>query len=289
MNQAIEWGPLAQPPHSQIQDTSLPWRDNAWLLVMAPDAGVFGTVHVSTSPNAEARRAQCNLMVGGRPIRIVEPLQPAIFQSKSITYDLEGLIEIDHPELRMSLRLRPRFVLGDYTVSKVFVPLDERRPLQHFQQGIDIEGHVETSAMRTDLAGNGFRDRTWGYRDETAHVTEYAALIACFDDFDLTVMKFDSPTGMRTQGFLLGSDVTGASEMTLNRDTYGFFHSAELHVGQQTLTITGEPLNVETWLATGETGPWPSLQVHDEFLRLSTSTGATGVGVLEEGILHKVC
>ncbi len=289
MTETFDWGPLAESPDRHVDDLALPWRENAWLLVMAPGAGVFGTVHVSTSPNAEARRAQCNFMVEGRPLQIVEPLDPGSFQSKSISYGMHGVVEVDHPDLRMVLNLRPRFVVGDYSASKVFVPLDERRPLQHFQQGVNIQGHVETESLRTDVVGNGFRDRTWGYRDEASHVTEYAALIGCFGDFDLTVMKFDSPSGMRTQGFMLGTDVVNAAEMTITRNPYAFFDSAELQLGQRSVKIVGEPLQAEVWLATGETGAGPSLQIHDEFLRLSTGDGAHGYGILEQGILHKVC
>lgn len=288
MSHTDEWGPLAEPVHSNVTDLTLPWRDNAWLLVLAPEIGVYGTVHVSTSPNAGARRAQCNFAVKAQNLRIVEPLDPGTFRSASIDYRMDGVVEVDHPLLRMLLKLKPRFQYGDYTVSNVFVPLDERKPLNHFQQGVDIVGHIDTDGLREEFSGVGFRDRTWGYRDEVSHVTEYAALIGCFDDFDVTIMKFGSPTGHRTQGFVLGVDGLEVTGMAVTRNSYGFFKSAELVAGERTVAVSAEPVGADCWLATGETTCGPSLQVHDEFLKLTTSDGAEGYGVVEQGILHTV-
>ncbi|MCX2930667.1 hypothetical protein ORI20_10290 [Mycobacterium sp. CVI_P3] len=52
------WGPLAHPVHTHVpaecgRGGNAPWRDNAFLAFWDTDSDVFGTVHVSTSPNAE--------------------------------------------------------------------------------------------------------------------------------------------------------------------------------------------------------------------------------------------
>ena len=55
------------------------------------------------------------------------------------------------------------------------------------------------------MAGVDLRDRTWGYRDESAMFPEYIGLIADLDGEMLTVMKFAHADGSaRAEGFLLG-------------------------------------------------------------------------------------
>ena len=283
------WAQLAQPPHEITEPLDLPWRDNAWLSLMDPVARVFGTVHVSTSPNAGARRAQCNLNVDGRWISVVEPLEPGTFTSPSITYDLAGSVEVNAPNLTMRLRLTPRFQLVDYTASEVFVPLDDKRPLQHFQQGTDIEGEVVVGGVRTAISGCGLRDRTWGFRQETAHVTEYVSVMACFHDHDVTVMKFDSPTGTRTHGFAMGETVSEASGLTVRRDVFSHYDGGEVHFRDRVETLEVVERFDGVGFAIGEGGFGPSLSVQDEFVIVRNSAGQVGPAIIEQGILRRVC
>ena len=56
---ASAWGPLSEPIHTDPLPAGRPaFRDNAFLGFWDAGGDVFGAFHVSTSPNAEGRRAR---------------------------------------------------------------------------------------------------------------------------------------------------------------------------------------------------------------------------------------
>lgn len=61
---ATAWGPLAEPVHADAADGTEPtWKDNAYLSFWDVEGAVYGTFHVSTSPNdpnSVAHGARCN-------------------------------------------------------------------------------------------------------------------------------------------------------------------------------------------------------------------------------------
>lgn len=73
------WGPLAEPIHSDAAGPTDPvWKDNAYLSFWDTANEVFGSFHVSTSPNGTgARRARCSVSVRGNVLEIIEDLPRA--------------------------------------------------------------------------------------------------------------------------------------------------------------------------------------------------------------------
>jgi hypothetical protein len=63
------------------------WKDNAFLAFWDLNRRVFGSVHVSTSPNGSGgRRARCSVLLGdrgGRMVEIIEDLERGQFRSPS--------------------------------------------------------------------------------------------------------------------------------------------------------------------------------------------------------------
>ena len=100
--------PLNQPIHGSVPDGRPPWRDNAYVCFWDPVQEVVGVLHVSTSPNAEGRRARFSLAVGGRSIEIVEePHDRGAFKSASVEYPLDDTIRVDGRGVRPSFGLHP--------------------------------------------------------------------------------------------------------------------------------------------------------------------------------------
>src|SRR2546425_13361752 len=68
------WGPLSEPIHTEPLPEGRPaFRDNAYLGFWDRGGEVVGAFHVSTSPNAEGRRAALSPAAGGRGAAGVRP------------------------------------------------------------------------------------------------------------------------------------------------------------------------------------------------------------------------
>src|SRR5947208_8600850 len=113
----IDWGPLQHPLHDTVPegDGKGAWKDNAYVSFWEPAQNAFGTLHVSTSSNAEVRRARVSMSVDGTVVEVVEELPPASFTGETIEYDLSSRIAVDHPELQLDAALTPRLQVADYT------------------------------------------------------------------------------------------------------------------------------------------------------------------------------
>jgi hypothetical protein len=224
-----DWGPLARPVHETVPvDRAVlgdkPWRDNAYIAFWDPASDLFGSVHVSTSPNAPGRRARCSIVLDGRVTEIVEELPPGTFRSASIDFDLAGSrIGVDSPQISAELHLAPRFVPADYSATGLIPELIEGVPLRHHQQGVVLTGELTVSGARTTVRAEGLRDRTWGPRDESSVWPEYAAVAACLPEFDLSVMAFRGLDGSRrAHGFLMAADgAEVVTDATFTRDACG--------------------------------------------------------------------
>ena len=69
----IDWGPLAAARSTTrvpTGDGKAAWKDNAYVSFWDPAQRAFGTLHVSTSPNAEGRRARVSLSVDGTVVEV---------------------------------------------------------------------------------------------------------------------------------------------------------------------------------------------------------------------------
>ena len=286
------WGPLAEPIHPDAAGPNDPiWKDNAYIAFWDVPNQVVGVFHVSTSPNGPGgRRARCSVNVAGKVIEIIEELEPGSFKSASIDFGLDGRIAVRHSELDADLVNTPLFTPADYSVGGVVPELVPGKPLQHFQQALDMTGTLRIAGVETPVAGKGMRDRTWGFRDESSMWVEYIGVVGVFGDSFITVMKFLGSNGdLKTDGFII--DEHGARsvpDMGIGRDAAGLFRLARLRDGkggEQVVTMT-ERLG-GFFVPMGADTEGPGFGTYDDFLTLDID-GAEGAGFVEQGIVHRV-
>lgn len=286
------FGPLAEPIHTDAAGPGdPPWRDNAYLCFWSDTAPVFGQIHVSTSPNDPRRFARVALCIDGSPLEVVEPLEPGTFAGESIVFGLDGRITVDRPDLTIDLQYRPRFTPTDYLESEVMGGLVQGAPLYHIEQGCDISGTVTVKDRTFVIAGKGFRDRTWGYREESKQWSEWVTVWACFDTFDLTALKILQSSGTtRVDGFVV--DDAGQTRVSAIRYVYngaGRLQGAELTLedgGTRSVTHTGGRAGL--WLPVGPDGhSGPVLESFAEFPDLECE-GQFGRGLVGYGVLRRL-
>lgn len=290
---ADNWGPLATPTHETVPhgDGKAAWKDNAYIAFWDTAQDAFGILHVSTSPNAEGRRARLSLSVAGVAIEVVEELAPASYRSESIEFDLDsGTVTVDHPDLKLSLTASPRLAVADYSVNHVIPPMNGAA-VEHFQVTVDLTGPVSIKGRDVVLNATGIRDRTWGYRDESVNIKEYFWFFGTFDDFSVTAMTFfaeDVP--VRTDGFVLRADgtqtVTGIS---IVRDASGL--AAEviftLDDGEE-LRLRSQGRRGGFWIPMSWERHGPAMSAYDEFAPFTLPDGSAGFGVAEHGTVRQL-
>jgi hypothetical protein len=286
------WGSLGEPIHDDAAGDGDPtWKDNAYLSFWDVESGVFGSVHVSTSPNKPAsRRARCSFAVNGRTVEVIEPLERGTFAGEHIDFGLGGEVRIDHPTLKAEFVNTPLYVPADYSRTGLIPDLVPGSPLQHFESACAITGTVSFGEEQRSFTGQGFRDRTWGFRDEAAQWVEYAALAGVWDGVFLSSMKFLLADGT-TAGEGVWNTVdssTPIENMSLRRNAAAQFISAKLELADGSIKEVSlieraagffVPMGVET--------DGPAFGTYDDFMQLQAG-GLRGAGLLEQGILHRV-
>lgn len=291
------WGPLAEPIHGDEAGPGDPvWKDNAYLSFWDVERGIFGTFHVSTSPNGTgARRARCSVLLGadgggGKVVEVIEELRPGTFSSDSISFGLDGTITVEHPDLRARLTNTPVHQPADYSVNDLIPALVPGKPLQHFQQACHLTGAFEADGTTHHVNGFGMRDRTWGFRDEAAQWAEYAGLVAVFDGVFVTAMKFLGTDGvLKADGFV----IDGAGSHSVRE--IGFRRTAAAQFLAATLTLEDGSVRVVTltdrlagfFVPMGAETDGPAFGTYDDFMQLQLD-GASGAGFFEQGIVHRV-
>jgi hypothetical protein len=288
----IAWGPLAEPIHADAAGPADPvWKDNAYLSFWDIANEVFGSFHVSTSPNGTgARRARCSVSVRGKVLEIIEDLPPGSFASASIDFGLDGVIAVRHPRLRAELVNVPLFVPADYAVGGVVPELVPGKPLQHFQQACELTGTLVLDGSESTVQAHGMRDRTWGFRDESAQWIEYAGLVAVLGDTFITVMKFLGADGtLRSDGFLIDAGRSRTiADVTFGRDAAGQFRLARLRDAEgDSRVVTVSSRLAGFFVPMGADSEGPSFGTYDDFMSLDSENGS-GAGFFEQGILHRV-
>ncbi len=213
MDTATDWGPIGEPLHPGAAGPDDPiYRENAFLTFAALTGEhetdpVYGEVHVSTSPNSDGgRRARFTLVRRGRVTEVVEPLDAGSFRSDSIDFDPAGPATVKTGRINAELTYTPRFVPGNYTENAVLGTVQEST-LNHYQQGVDVHGRFEIDGESFEITSPGFRDRTWGYRDEPKQWIDGYGFCVNADDFDFTCIRnMDPEHHAVTDGFLLSKD-----------------------------------------------------------------------------------
>ena len=178
--------PIETPIHTEIPhgDQTAAWKDNAYVAFWDPDQNAFGVIHMSTSPNAEGRRARISLHVDGVVTEVIEELPPCSYQSASIAFDLQGRVTVDHPDLTMSLDLSQRLALADFSpAGREIIPPMGGAPVQHYEQTVDVTGPCVVNRRELQLSATGIRDRTFGYRDESVGTDEYVWFFLTFPTY----------------------------------------------------------------------------------------------------------
>lgn len=292
---ATGWGPLEEPIHPEAAGPDDPtWKDNAYLSFWDLPGQIFGTLHVSTSPNAPAaRRARCSMSVEGRTVEVVETLPAGEFTSESIRFGLDGTIEVDHPECKLDVVARPVLSPSDSSVSDAMPALVPGRPLIHHEQAGTVTGSVVlgtgADAVRREVRATAMRDRTWGFRDESSQFVEYIGVVGVFDDRFLSVVKFLGADGsMVTGGCVVdGSGTTPVQDMHVTRDAAALFVSARLDFADgSTSTVTAPERVGGFWVPMGVGREGPALGAYDDFLRMDLD-GADGGGFVEQATMHR--
>jgi hypothetical protein len=290
--QATDWGPLSEPIHNDVPEGAPPWRDNAFVSFWDPDRELVGTLHVSTSPNAEGRRARFSVQVGGMTIEVVDPLEPGTFTSDSITFSAGADFSISSSRLRGQISTAPLFALADYTGDRApeAFSLDKQQPLAHYQRAATVRGELEIDGRTVTIDGHGFRDRTWGYREESSSVSEYFGYMFVFPDFAINAMKLrGAGSGEAVLGNLLADEATVLSSVSMTRDASGLFAASELKFADgREVTIRGVERVGGFWCPMGWERTGPTLSAFDEFMSLRTADGQEGFGLIEQGILKTV-
>jgi hypothetical protein len=289
---STDWGSLAEPLHDDAAGHGDPiWKDNAYLSYWDVEHSTFGSFHLSTSPNASgARRARCSLLIGHTEIEIIEPLDRGSFASESITFEFDGRITVDHPHLQAEFVNLPLYTAADFSLHDLIPPLVPGKPLQHFQQGCTMRGRAVLRGETHEIDGFGMRDRTWGFRDESAQWAEYAGLVAVFDDAFLSVMKFLGTDGtLATDGYLIGqSGSRHITDVTFGRTAAAQYLSARMTTADGTEHRCAlEKRHGGFFVPMGSATEGPSFGTYDDFMSLDLD-GTSGAGFFEQGIVHRV-
>jgi hypothetical protein len=290
--QSTDWGPLSEPIHNDIPDGARPWRDNAFIAFWDADRDVVGTFHTSTSPNAEGRRARISVQTGGRTIELIEDLEPGSFSSESITFDAGPEFSISSDRVSGTVRTTPLFALADYTGdrSPEAFSLDKEQPLMHYQRAAVATGELVIDGQRIAIDGHAFRDRTWGYRDESASVAEYFGCWFILPSLAVSSMKLRGTSGHEmVLGSVLEDDATIITSASLTRDASGLFAATSIETADgRTLELRIGERRAGFWCPMGIERTGPTLSAFDEFFTVRTPAGEEGFGMCEQGILKTV-
>lgn len=290
--QTTDWGPLSEPIHTDVADTSRPWRDNAFICFWDPARDVVGTLHTSTSPNAEGRRARFSLQSGGTVIELVESLDPGTFSSESITFDAGASFSVNSDRVSAEITTAPLQTLADYTGdrSPMAFSLDKEKPLMHYQRGATVSGQITLDGRTIEIEGTGFRDRTWGYRDESASVNEYFGCMWVFPEFVITSMRLLGEDGKSQMlGFVLSDDARPVRSHSMTRDASGLFAASKIELEDGTvLDIRATDRRAGFWCPMGWEHTGPAMSAYDEFCAVRTADGQEGFGLIEQGILKRL-
>ncbi|TVX99211.1 hypothetical protein FPV58_18215 [Mycolicibacterium porcinum] len=289
---AAAWGPLSTAIHADAAGPSDPtWKDNAYLSFWDVAGNIYGSVHVSTSPNdSKARRARFSLQVDNQIIEIIEPLPLGSFASESISFGLDGTITVDHPDLKVLLGNAPLWVPADFALNELIPPLVPGKPLQHYQQACTLRGTIEHGGRTWTLDATGMRDRTWGFRDEAAQWIEYAGLVCVIGDSFVSAMKFLGTDGsLRADGYWV--DDNGAvliTDMGFRRNAAAQFLSSTMTLADgREKTVTMSNRLAGFFVPMGRDTDGPAFGTYDDFMTLADGE-AEGAGFVEQGIVHRV-
>ncbi|TAM62840.1 hypothetical protein [Mycobacterium sp.] len=273
-----------------LEQVGLPWRDNAFFAWWDHHRSVYGIVHVSTSLNGGGLRARCALRIGDRDREIVEDLSVGTFDSASIRVRLDGRILVEHHAMGLDLIMTPMFATVDFTTNRSVPSLTEEFPVHHYQRGFHAEGTATLGGERRDFSGVGWRDRTWGYRNESAQWVEYFYANFVMPDCAIGLWKALGADGKK-RAFAWRVDDHGQAtlgDFTFARDGAGLFSDAAIDLGGQTACFEKIETTAGWWLPMGARQTGPTFAAWDEWFTVRTGDGDVVGALGEYGCLRQV-
>jgi hypothetical protein len=288
------WGPLATPIHANVaarDETGTPWREYVLFCWWDPAMDVYVMTHHMSSPDAEfTGRSRVSASVGGRRTEVLEPTLPGTHQSESISVDLDGRVVVEHPELNLDVTVDPLFQPIDFHAARGLPSLKPDQPLHHYEQPQRAYGSIALGREQRSFDGVGLRDRTWGYRSESAIWDEYQYIMVDLNDSFLVLLKMRGtvdPTQIDL-GFRLTEGGQQNVEFSFARNGSGLLNDVivELPEGQLTLNILGRPAGF--WVPQGGRQTGPTFSAYDEFVLVRADDGRDVAGLATYGILRKL-
>jgi hypothetical protein len=160
----------------------------------------------------------------------------------------------------------------------------------HYQRAAGATGELVIDGQPIAIDGNAFRDRTWGYRDESASVAEYFGCWFILPSLAVTSMKLrGASSGEMVLGNVLEEKATVISSASLTRDASGLFAATSIEtVDGRTLELRIAERRAGFWCPMGIERTGPTLSAFDEFFTVRTPDGEEGFGMCEQGILKTV-
>jgi hypothetical protein len=157
-----------------------------------------------------------------------------------------------------------------------------------------VTGHLDILGRSIEIDGHGFRDRTWGYRNESATILEYVATQCVFPEFSVSAMRFHvaADDSDRAEGFILGDAARRIKPFTsVVRGRAGEVLEFRLEPenGDALVVAVVERLGSFALPVSPERNTGPTLAAYEEFCAVRASDGALGVGVIGVGSRRQLC
>jgi hypothetical protein len=303
-----DWGGLASavsstaPQGHEAFAAKYPWRDNAWLVFWDSERHISAAIHCSTSFNGGQRFARAVLAHDGRVVSCDEIPDVGRLSTLSINLDSALLptahatgahrVAVSTPEFEFDLTLTARWRPMDWTVLHVVPSLGEAPELNHWQQGFLATGHVRIGGQQLEFNGGGFRDRTWGWRQESGQWNELYAVNVGLEKCDISMCKFLLPDGSSKAGGFIQAD-DGMHEVldsTLLYNKFGLAARIKVEAeGLQPLVLDMGPGEAGWWLSFAK--PESQAPVWTEYQHLGSFDGGEwgrGYGCIPHAILRRL-
>ncbi|MGY4099397.1 DUF7065 domain-containing protein [Nocardia sp. R16R-3T] len=287
------WGLLATPIHNDEKPHDLngmTWRDYALFCWWDPAAEVYVMTHHMSSPDPDTPgRTRVSATVGDRSFEVIEQNPTGVYDSESITLDLGGHLTVDHPQLSLDVAFSPMYQPVDYHKTGGQPTLTPETPLHHYEQPLTARGSVTLKGDTRKFDGVGLRDRSWGYRSESAQWTEYQYLMVDLEDCFLTLVKMKGNVDPQLDLGVVQTD--GNQENVTFSWAFngaGLFNdvTVQLPSGELKLEIVERPAGF--WVPMGWRQTGKVLSAFDDFVLMKTSDGRDVAGLATYGVLRQL-
>jgi hypothetical protein len=177
-------------PHPVPPIAFLRWKENWFFIIMDPDRGVHGVVHLNFEPGHDRARFACHLSVQGTIHKYTSETQfPEEFAFARVVTDGRMSLRFAETPRRFDLALdsddlafellfegaRPTFDFAACRSANPLMPsfqevmtLGTNLPYNHQQQAMTVRGSVRAAGRQEDLAisGYAYRDHSWCVRTD---------------------------------------------------------------------------------------------------------------------------